>query len=66
MENRGLRVNVKKTKFMISGAGLDMLHDTGALPCAVCRSGVGATRLAVPIANCGSIRSAVVLRTDYM
>ena len=30
MENRGLRVNMKKTKFMISGAGLDMLRDSSA------------------------------------
>ena len=35
IENRGLRVNMKKTKFMISGAGL-MLRDSGAFPCAVC------------------------------
>ena len=30
MENRGLRVKMKKTKFMISGAGLDMFLDCGA------------------------------------
>ena len=30
MENRWLRVNMKKTKFMISGAGLDMSRDSGA------------------------------------
>ena len=40
MENRGLRVNMKKTKFMISGAGLDMLDDCPAFPCAACQSGV--------------------------
>ena len=45
MENRGLRVNLKKTKFMISGAGRDMLRDSGAFPCAVCRSGVGANSI---------------------
>ena len=39
MENRGLRVNMNKTKFMISGAGLDMLRDSGAFPYTVCRSG---------------------------
>ena len=41
MENRGLKINMKKTKIMIAGAGLDMLRDSGAFPCAVCRSGQG-------------------------
>ena len=41
MESKGLRVNMKKTKFMVSGPGLDLLCDSGALPCAVCPSGVG-------------------------
>jgi hypothetical protein len=41
MENKGLRVNMRKTKIMLSGLGLDLLKDTGAFPCAVCRSGVG-------------------------
>ena len=45
MENRGLRVNIKKKKLMISGTGLNMLRDSGALPCAVCRSGVGANSI---------------------
>ena len=45
MENRGLRVNMKKTIFMISGAGLDVLRDSGAFPCVVCRSGVGANSI---------------------
>ena len=48
MENRGLRVNMKKTKFMISGAGLDMLQYSGAFPCAVCRSGVAANSISCP------------------
>ena len=38
IENRGMRVNMK-TKFMISGAVLDLF------PCAVCRSGVGANSI---------------------
>ena len=41
MEGKGLRVNMKKTKFMVLGRGLDLLPDSGAFPCAVCRSGVG-------------------------
>merc|ERR1712030_295356 len=39
MENKGLRVNMKKTKFMVSCTGLDVLKDSGKHPCAVCRSG---------------------------
>jgi hypothetical protein len=31
------RVNMKKTKFMVSGPGLDVLRDSGAFPCAVCK-----------------------------
>ena len=41
MEGKGLRVNMKKTKFLISGVGLDVLKNSGKFPCAVCRRGVG-------------------------
>ena len=41
MERKGLRVNMKKTMFMVSGRGLDLLRDSGVFPCAVCGSGVG-------------------------
>lgn len=41
MEKKGLRVNMSKTKFLISGPGCNVLKDSGAFPCAVCRSGVG-------------------------
>ena len=40
MECKGLRVNMKKTKIMISGLGLNLLQDSGKFPCAVCRRGV--------------------------
>ena len=36
MERKGLRVNIKKTNFMVSGPGLCLLLDSGAFPCAVC------------------------------
>ena len=36
-----MRVNMKKTKFLISGVGLNLLQDSGEFPCAICRSGVG-------------------------
>ena len=41
MEKKGLRVNMSKTKFLISGVGLDVLKDTEKFPYAICRSGVG-------------------------
>ena len=31
-ENKGLRVNMKKTKLMVTGPGLDVLHESGAFP----------------------------------
>ena len=44
MEKKGLKVNIPKTVFMISGTGLDVLKDSGRYPypCSVCRKGVGA------------------------
>ena len=41
LESKGLHVNMTKTKFMASGLGLDILHDSGKFPCAVCLTGVG-------------------------
>ena len=32
---------MRKKKLMVSRTGLDLLRDSGAFPCAVCRSGVG-------------------------
>ncbi|XP_052212344.1 uncharacterized protein LOC127831398 [Dreissena polymorpha] len=34
MESKGLRVNMKKTKLLITGPGLNLLLDAGAYPCA--------------------------------
>ena len=41
MERKGLRVNMKKTKFLITRIGLDLLKDSGKYPYAVCRKGLG-------------------------
>ena len=41
MENKGLRVSMKKTKILFSGRHMNMLKDSGRWPCGVCRSGVG-------------------------
>ena len=45
MESKGLRVNMPKTKCLVSGVGLDVLKNSGKFPCAVCRSGVGANAI---------------------
>ena len=51
MENKGLRVNMKKTKILVSGAGLDLLEKSGKFPCAVCLKGVGANSILCSVCN---------------
>ena len=41
MESKGLCVNMKKTKFLVSGHRRDVLKESGKYPCAVCCRGVG-------------------------
>ena len=41
MESKGLHVNMKKTKFLVSGGDQDVLQKSDKYPCAVCSSGVG-------------------------
>ena len=41
MEDKGLRVNMGKTKIMVSGPQMDSLRETGKHPCAICLSGTG-------------------------
>ena len=45
MEAKGLRVNMPKTKIMISADGTNTLKDSGKYPCAVCRQGVGSNSI---------------------
>ena len=45
MEEKGLRVNARKTKIMICGTGLDLLQSSGEFPCAVCCTGVGSNSI---------------------
>ena len=45
IEEKGLRVNARKTKIMICGTGLDLLQSSGEFPCAVCRTGVGSNSI---------------------
>ena len=41
LDTHGLRVNMGKTKVLISGTGMETLKDSGKYPCGVCRKGVG-------------------------
>ena len=51
LENKGLHVNTKKTKFMVSDVDHSLLRDSGAYPCAVCRSGVGANSICCSVCS---------------
>ena len=53
LQERGLNVNMAKTKFMVSGVGLDKLKDSGKYPCSVCRQGVGANYLLYSLQTLG-------------
>ena len=72
MECKGLRVNMKKTKLMISGPGLNLLRDSGAYPCAVCRSGVGANSIECSQCKlwvhkkCSGIKGGLSSNLDYV
>ena len=52
MEEKGLRVNMGKTKCMISGSQLDKLQKTGKLPCAVCLTGTGRNSIYCGTCSC--------------
>ncbi|MES9950323.1 MAG: reverse transcriptase domain-containing protein, partial [Candidatus Thiodiazotropha sp.] len=45
MEKKGLRVNMGKTKVMVSGLNLDVLKKSGKHPCGVCQTGVGSNAI---------------------
>ena len=45
MVRRGLRINIDKTKLLVSGKPLVSRRETGRYPCGVCGSGVGANSI---------------------
>ncbi|MCU7898061.1 MAG: hypothetical protein KZQ61_05230, partial [Candidatus Thiodiazotropha sp. (ex Lucinoma aequizonata)] len=45
MEKKGLRVNMGKTKILVSGTNLDLLKKSGKDPCAVCLTGTGSNAI---------------------
>ena len=40
LESKGLKVNIRKSKFMISGRDFLSFQTSGKYPCTVCRKGV--------------------------
>ncbi len=66
MEQKGSRVNIPKTKILISGIGFDVLKDSGRFPCAVCRTEYGPTSDSVLAVISGSISGAVVFVVDSL
>ena len=63
MEQRGLKVNIGKTKLLISGKKNPTSNPTGQYPCAVCNTGVGANSILCTRCNkwchkrCSGLRS---------
>ena len=53
LESKGLKVNMGKTKVMISGRDLHILHTSGKYPCAVWRKGVKKAQSSVVDAHFG-------------
>ena len=66
MENKGLRVDMKKTRLMVTGPDLDVLCDSGAFPCAVCQVFDRRTQSFAHSASSGCIRGAVVSRAELL
>ena len=48
IEKKGLRVNMGKTRIMVSGLDLDLLKKSGKDPCGFCQKGVGSN-----VISCG-------------
>ena len=51
MEKKGLKVNMGKTKLMVSGSNLDVLIKSGKYSCGVCQAGLGRN-----VIKCGGCR----------
>ena len=45
MENRGVRVNMNKTKVMVSGERQKLMQKAARWPCGVCGRGVGSNSM---------------------
>jgi len=59
-ESKGMRVNMNKTKVMISGERQKVRQKAVRWPCGICSKGVGSNSLKCTIARNGYIRNVVV------
>ena len=50
IEKTGLRVNIEKTRIMVSCLDLNLLKKSGKDPCGVCQKGVGSNAI-----SCGGL-----------
>jgi len=60
MESKGMRVNMNKTKFMISGERQKVRQKAVRWPCGVCSKGLVAIHYSIIVARNGYIRNVVV------
>ena len=51
MESKYLRVNIGKTKAMISRLDVGLVRERGKWPCAVCKKGVGSNAIRCTVCN---------------
>ena len=70
MEAKGLRVNMGKTKIMVSGVNLQTLKDSGEYPCSVCRKGVGSNSIYCAgcshrVHKCSGVTGSLKSNPDY-
>ena len=59
MDDKGLKVNVGKTKFMVGCEGVECVEESGKWPCGICGSGLTVTEYNAPSAANGYTRGAV-------
>ena len=45
MDKKGMRMNMRETKSMVSGMNFDLLKNSGKNPCCVCQTGVGSNAI---------------------
>ena len=72
MESEGFHVNMKKTKFLVSGDGHDVLKKSVKYPCALCCSGVDGNSILFSqcmlwvCKKCSSITNQLVAHENYV
>jgi hypothetical protein len=71
IESKGLKVNIDKTKVMVSGNGIVPPSTSGKWPCSVCRKGVGNNSIFCNFCKqwvhkgCSGIRGRLAAVKDY-